>query len=449
MESITYQHQTYKKRYPGELLLALRRNPLEMLERLAATGGDLVMGHIGPVRIFLVNHPDLVRQLLIDQQDAFLKGRGIQLTKPLLGEGLLTSEGAVHKRHRKLVLPAFHHAALAQYAEVMVRETASMLHNWHAGHTLDVQTEMADLALRIAAGTLLGSSLQDEAAQQVRVALANGLRVFERATNPFFEWMMKLPLPSTRTMENSLRVLNETVHALIMNRRARPRPGAQDLLAMLLAAQDEEDGTRLSDREVRDEVMTLFMAGHETTAVALSWTIGLLVRHPDVMEKLQTELQAVLGDRLPAFSDVRKLVYTRQVFSETLRIRPPAWILARTPAYPIRLDDQRMVPGDRVLVSPWLLHHQSKFWRHPDVFDPARFQSDPKTGRPKFAYLPFSVGQRGCIGEQFAWMEGILVLATIFQRIKLQPTQVPLPLPRPGITLRPADPMWIRIQEAA
>lgn len=417
-------------------LRGLRRNLLTYLQRVADTCGELGYFKAGPLHVYLLNNPDHIKDLLVTHHKNFTKSRGLQLAKRILGEGLLTSEGEFHLRQRRLVQPAFHRQRLAGYGMVMCEEAAAMSATWQDGAEVDVAEEMMRLTLAIVGKTLFGVNVENEA-EEIGAALTTAMSLFSRLTNPLATFLEKLPLPSNFRFFRAKRRLDETIYRIIATRRQSSEDRG-DLLSMLLMAQDEEgDGGRMTDLQVRDEAMTLFLAGHETTAIALTWTWYLLSQHPEIEAKLHEELQRVLGTRLPTVHDYSELNYTRMVLAESMRLYPPAYVFGRMAIHDYRLDEYDVPAGVTLLVSPYLLHRLEKFYPDPLRFLPERWTQAEDAERHKFAYVPFGGGPRVCIGEGFAWMEGVLVLATIAQRWKLRlvPNH-PVAL-QPLITLRP------------
>ncbi len=434
----------FRPRYPGQFLLTLRRDQIAAIRLLdeADPAADVVEVPVGPARLLLVRHPDVLRALLVERNADFTKARGLRLAKMILGEGLLTSEIPRHERQRRLILPAFHHARLRTYAGDMARLTDAETAGWTPGAAFAANRAMNRLALAIAGRTLFGSDVLGEAGQICR-ARAGALAAFDRAQHPLAEWFARLPTPNTLRTRRARVALDHVVYGLIHERRAAgPGRGGErgDLLEMLLAAQDEQTGLGMTDEEVRDEAMTLLLAGHETTANALAWTLSLLAEHPDAEARLHAEVDAALDGRPPAFDDLPRLPYTRQVFAEAMRLRPPAWVVGREAARDTELAGVRVRRGTTVLFAPLFLHRDPRFWDEPLRFDPARFAPDEKRARHKFAYLPFSAGRRGCIGEGFAWMEGVLVLAAVARRWRLR-LSGPVPPPHGSVTLRPSAPV--------
>ena len=436
----TYSEHTYRQRYPGALLVAFARDLLDGTRRLEGAGreadADVVRVELGAGRtIVWLRHPDLVRALLIDENDHVTKARGLRLAQSLLGHGLLTSEIPEHTRRRKLVLPAFHHQRLRAYAEQMVALTEDELATWRDGEPLDVASSMNRLTLAIASRTLFGSDVDRD---RISSAVSEGLAAFDRAQHPLGEVFARLPLPNTLRTRRARAQIDAEVYRLIAEHRAAP--GRGDLLDLLVEARDEETGDGLGDEEIRDEVVTLLLAGHETTAVGLAWTWMLLAQNPDARSRMQAEARQLDGP--PSFDDLRRLPTTRNVFAEAMRLYPPAWAIGREAARDIELAGVPIREGAAILFGPLWLHSDPRFWDAPDVFDPDRFAPQRKADRHKFAYLPFSAGRRGCIGEQFAWMEGTLVLATIAQRVRLDLAGPP-PAPHGSVTYRPSGPLMM------
>ncbi|GAB5537795.1 MAG: cytochrome P450 [Rubricoccaceae bacterium] len=434
-----YRSVDYRSRYPGAILVDFTRNLLEGTQSIEDAGrkadADLVrVPLIGSRTLVWLRHPDLIRALLIDENDNVTKARGLRLAKAIFGEGLLTLELPEHTRRRKLVLPAFHHQRLRAYAEVMTERTADELATWTGGTPVDAAASMSRLTLAIASRTLFGTEVDRD---RIAGAVAGALAAFDRSQHPFGELFAKLPTPNTRRARQARADIDVEVYRIIAEHRAAPDAHG-DLLDLLLSARDEDTGEGLSDVELRDEVVTLLLAGHETTAVALAWTWGLLAQNPEAETQLHAEVDALDGP--PTFSDVQRLPYTRSVFAEAMRLYPPAWAVGREAARDIELAGVPIAKGSTLLFGPLWLHSDPRFWSAPAAFDPDRFSPARKATRHKFAYLPFSAGRRGCIGEQFAWMEGVLVLATIAQQWRLRLAST-MPTPHGSVTYRPSGPV--------
>jgi cytochrome P450 len=416
-------------------LHAFRSNPLRFLIKAAREHGDLVYFKVASQNMYLVNHPDYVREILVTNQSNFIKSRGLQRAKVLLGEGLLTSEGQLHLRQRRLVQPAFHRERLAGYASAMSECAVRERERWQAGSSMDVSVEMSRLTLSVVARTLFNADVESEASQ-IGEAMTATIQMFQLLVMPFSEYLVKLPLPSVRRFEKARALLNSTIYGLIRERRNSGRDTG-DLLSMLLFAQDEEkDGAGMTDKQVRDEALTLFLAGHETTANALSWTWYLLSQHPEVERRLHQEIDTVLQGRAPELADVPQLRYAEMIFSEALRLYPPAWAIGRMVQASFELGGVEIPAKSICILSPYLVQHDARWFPEPEKFDPERWTPEAREARPKFAYYPFGGGARVCIGERFAWMEGVILMAAIAQkwRLRLVPGQRVEPLPL--ITLR-------------
>ncbi len=365
-----------------------------------------------------------------------MKGEGLQRAKRLLGEGLLTSEGEFHLRQRRLAQPAFHRQRIAAYATTMVEYAARACDQWRAGETRDVARDMMRLTLAIAGKTLFDADVEGEA-DEIGEALTTTFELFNRLTLPFAQLLERLPLPATRRFQKARERLDATIYRIIDERRAS---GADrgDLLSMLIAVRDEEgDGTGMTDEQLRDEAMTIFLAGHETTANALTWTWYLLSQHPDIEARFHAEVDEVLKGEPPTAEDFPRLPYTEMVFAEAMRLYPPAWIIGRRALGDYRIDGYTIPARSILLMSQYMTHHDARFFPDPFRFDPERWTPEARESRPKFSYFPFGGGPRLCIGESFAWMEGALVLATIARRFRMRlapghPVEM-----QPLVTLRP------------
>lgn len=426
-----------RQRYPGEFALAVVRRPLALFEDLARRYGDVAGIRIASQPVVLVSDPDRIRDVLVTHGRLFHKGRGLERAKMLLGEGLLTSEDELHLRQRRLAQPAFHRTRIAAYAETMSAYAARRAERWHDGERLDVAREMAAYTLAVVGKTLFDADIEREA-HEIGDALGAAIEAFNLSVLPFGELLEKLPLPVTLRFRRGRERLDATIYRLIAERRASGEDRG-DLLSMLLMAQDSEgDGGGMSDRQLRDEAMTLLLAGHETTANLLAWTWYLLSRHPEVEAALHAEVDAVPAEQLGA-DDLARLPFTRAVLSESMRLYPPAWIIGRRALEPYRIDGHELPARTIVLTSQWVVHRDPRWWPDADRFEPARWMPggsalDPS--RPKFSYFPFGAGTRVCIGEPFAWLEGTLALATIARRWRLRLVPGTPVVPQPIVTLR-------------
>jgi cytochrome P450 len=429
-----------------------RQHPLRLFTRAHQEYGDLVRFRMGPaISLVSVASPELVKHVLVDHADRYSKPPSLfRELHGLLGNGLFTSEGDFWKRQRRLMQPAFHKERLAALADTMVEATANMLARWgqHPTSTpLDVSAEMMRLTLGIVGRTLFSTDVSGTAdrvgqALTVAVELSNHRILSLGLRPPDF-----LPTPRNRAWRQALATLDAVVFDIIARRRAGETRG-NDLLAMLMAAQDADTGERMTDEQLRDECMTLFLAGHETTANGLAWMWHLLAQHPEVEARARAEVDGVLGGRLPTAQDVPRLRYLTQVFEETLRLHPPVWIFARQPVKEDVLAGVRVPANPRVIlvISPYVLHRQPALWPEPERFDPERFSPERSAQRSRFAFLPFGGGQRLCIGNSFALMEATLITAAVLQRFRLRPLPGQPIEPEPLVTLRPRGGLPMRLE---
>jgi cytochrome P450 len=421
-----------KSRFPGDLLFRLRRDPLAFLIKCAGQYGDVTGFRLGTQPFVFLNHPDGIRDLLVTNQKNFTKGRALERARLFLGNGLLTNEGESHLKQRRLAQPAFHRDRIAGYAASMVQFSARVRDRWHDTIELDVHEAMMALTLAIVGKTLFDADVEGEAGE-IGKALTDVMAMFSLQMLPYSNIIQKLPLPAILRGARGKQRLDATIFRIIAERRATGGDRG-DLLSMLMLSTDE-DGSGMDDQQLRDEAMTLFLAGHETTANLLTWAWYALARNRDVEAKLHAEVDA-LGHE-PTFADIPKLEYTRRVVAETMRLFPPAYSIGRRSIGEYEIGDYLVPARSIVLVSPYTTHRDSRWFADPERFDPDRWSAEETAKRPKFSYFPFSAGTRICIGEQFAWTEAILVLATLAQqwRLWLAPKQrIAL---QPRITLRP------------
>ena len=411
------------------------RNPLEFFEGLARTYGDLAHVRLGGEHVFVVSDPRAIKDVLMTHNQNFTKSRGLERTKRLLGQGLLTSEGAVHLRQRRLMQPAFHRERVAKYAATMVDYADRTRQRWADGAALDMSQEMNRLTLSVVGKTLFDTDVESQA-RDVGEALTGVMESFWTMMLPFSNVIERLPLPHLRRSRQARARLDAIVYGLIRARRTTGEDRG-DLLSMLLLAQDEEDtGRGMTDVQVRDEAMTIFLAGHETTANALMWTWYLLSQSPDVERALHAEIDRVLGRRLPTVADIASLPYVERVVTESMRLYPPAWIIGRRAIQPYAIGGYTLPARSILIMSPWIVHRDARYYADPARFDPDRWMPEFKASIPQFAYFPFGGGPRRCIGESFAWMELVLIVATVAQqwRFALVPNH-PV-VPQPLVTLR-------------
>ncbi len=424
-----------------------RRRPLDMMDAISAWPGDLAEVRIGRQSFVLLKHPDLVHELLITHAAQIAKGHTAERRRffAFLGEGLLNSDGDAHRRQRRLVLPAFHRSRLAHYGEAMVRTTGDAMSGWKDGEVRDVALDMMKLTLSVVGHTLFSSDV-GETADAIASGFDHLVTDLNRMIFPGASLALRSPLPFARRIRRSQAALDDIVYGLIRARRAHPADTG-DLLSTLLLAEDaERPGERLDDLEIRNQVMTLFFAGQGTTANALSWVLWLLARHPGVQSALHQEIERVLAGRVPAFADVPSLAYAGQIVTEAMRLYPPVWTMGRETTEDIELGGTPLRKGTLVLASQWVIHRDPRWYDEPAAFNPARWTDAFRGGLPRFAYFPFGGGARSCIGENFAWAEMILVLATLAAKWNLAMTAEADGLrPKPKISLGPDRPVLLRL----
>ena len=428
--------------YPliGNLPAVIRLGMPELLRQSWQQYGDVVRLHVAGRTMILLAHPDHVRHVLYDNRDNYYKGGTYDSFRLLSGNGLITSEGDFWKRQRRLAAPAFHNTAIAALGAIMTGASVDLLADWDAqapggaAVRFDLHQEMTRITLRIVGESLFGQDLRgdmDLSAPAFAVALRE---VMERGSAGLAPPMW-LPTPSNLRLRRALRVLDDLVYRIIEQQRRHPIEGT--LLAMFMAAVDEETGERMDDRQLRDEIITMYLAGHETTALALTWTWHLLSHHPAFYDHLEAELAEVLGGRVPTIADLPRLRYTRMVLEESMRLYAPVWSIARD----VRADDEisgyRIPAGATVLLSQYVIHRRPDLWPDPDRFDPERFAPERVKARHKFAYFPFSTGPRVCIGNTFTLVEGTLILATVCQRYRMRAVVGPVVTPDIQATYRP------------
>ena len=423
-------------------------NPIFLFQHLAQTYGDIAHYKIGPHHIVFLNHPEYIREVLVVQNDNFIKERTVQRTKMLLGEGMITSEGSAHRSQRLVAQPAFHRQRIGEYGGIMVEEAEHIRDSWRAGERRDIAVDMMHLTLNIVARTLFATDLRKEV-YELATAINRIMGLYNFLVMlPAAEWLVHLRPPGLAAFARARKRIDAVVYRMINARMidAHQRSGVDrgSLLDLMLAASPAND--EASRRSLRDQVITIFLAGYETVANALSWTWYLLSQNPDCEAKLHHEVAEVLKGRLPVVEDVPRLRYTESVLAESLRLYPPAWAMGRFAREDFSLGEYFLPPRTTVLISPFVTHRDPRFFPDPLRFDPDRFSAEGKAQRAKFTYFPFGAGSRQCIGESFAWMEGVLVLATLAQRWKLQLSPGHPVEPQPLITLRPKYGMLMQVE---
>jgi len=419
---------------------------LDFLTQQARIHGPIVSFRLLGRRMYVLDDPALVREVLVVQQHRFARATGAALLREIVGTSLLTAEEPLHRTRRRMLQPAFHRALVGSYGRVMVDEARAAAAAIPANGTLDMGATMTRLTLAITGRTLFGADVGVEA-ERMNAALGRAMRAVSRL-GPFLEvlppWAgalrRRLPLPSNRTFARARRELRAIVDGLVARRRAQP-VAMPDLLELALAARDD-DGSSFDEAALADELATLLLAGHETTATALGWAWYALAQNPEVEAKLHAELDEVLGDRDPEPDDLSRLRYTDAVFSETLRLYPPASAFGRRVLEPCDVGGYALEVGAGVVISPYVVHRNPRYYPEPERFRPERFEQND---RPEFAYVPFGGGARRCIGDAFARMEGVLVLATLARRFRFERIDS-APIGIASATLRPARPILVRVR---
>jgi cytochrome P450 len=421
----------------------LNNNPLEYFTGIAREYGDIAGLHILNFKTIFINHPDLIEEVLVTNARLYTKGRVLRANRHVFGEGLLTSEGDFWLRQRRLSQPAFHRARIASYASTMVEYTQRMLDGWRSVEERDAHREMLRLTLQIVGKTLFDADVERDA-QEVGKSLELLLEIGANFRRTIFvpHWV---PTRANLRVKREVALIERIIYRIIAERRASGRD-AGDLLSMLLAAQDE-DGSRMTDKQLRDETITLFLAGHETTASTLSWTWWLLAQNPSAEAKLHAELDAVLGDRTPTLDDLPKLVYAGNVITESLRLYPAAWGLARLAVEDHEIAGYPVTKGMGVTMAQWVVHRDPRWYDAPEEFRPQRWENDLLKRLPRFAYFPFGGGPRQCIGNTFALMEATLILATIARKFRLRLAADHPVVPLASITLRPRHGVRVVLEE--
>ena len=417
-------------------------NPIILFQHLAKTYGDIAHYKIGPHHIVFLNHPDYIREVLVVQNDNFIKERTVQRTKMLLGEGMITAEGAVHRAQRLAAQPAFHRQRIGEYGGVIVEESAQLRDSWKAGERRDIAVDMMHLTLKIVARTLFATDLRDEV-YELAAAINRIMGLYNFLVMlPAAEWLVHLRPPGLAAFVRARKRIDAVVYRMIDAHRRSGRDSGS-LLDLMLAASPAND--EASRQALRDQVITIFLAGYETVANALSWTWYLLSENPECEAKLHEEVDRVLAGRLAVAADVPNLRYTETVMAESLRLYPPAWAMGRYARNDFTLGEYYLPARTTVLISQFITQRDPRYFPDPLRFDPDRFSAEGKARRTKFTYFPFGAGARQCIGESFAWMEGVLILATLAQKWKLRLDPGHRIEPQPLITLRPKYGMLMEV----
>jgi cytochrome P450 len=415
-----------------------QRDSLGFIEEVARRYGDVARYRMAHMTWYQVNHPEGVRRILQENNHNYPKSDlTASILKPVVGDGLFTSEGKTWLRQRRLIQPAFHRQRVAAFGELMTDATLKMLDRWEPSAPVDVAAQMTRLTLDIVTGALFHAHVGDEPETIARAVTMLLEEINYRFEVPFYP-PLSVPTPRNRRLRAAVRTLDRAMYSIIEEHR-RTGEGEGDLLSLLMEARDEETGQAMSDRQLRDEVITLFIAGHETTANALAWTFYLLAKHPEAEERLRNELDEVLGGshRTPTVADLPRLPYARMVVEEAMRLYPPAWITDRQAIAEDEIRGHRIPKGAHVVISPYVTHRLPDLWEDPERFDPERFSPENSVGRPRYAYFPFGGGPRQCIGKGMALVEAQLILATVAHRYRLRLASDRPVQPEALVTLRP------------
>jgi len=425
------------------------KNRAEFLYNMWERYGDVSRFRLGPFYVHFVNDPELVQQVLVSKAASFRKTFATRLAGKMLGRGLLVNEGDHHKRQRRLISPSFSRQRIATYAGEMGAAVEEFRDEWTDGRQVDMMTEMMRITLIIAGRTLFNVDSKEDA-RHITEAMEVFLTLVDRLVNPFMAVLNNMPTESNRRVRRARENLDALIYRLINERRASGEDRG-DLLSAMLAAQDDDgDGTGMPDEQIRDEMVTLFIAGHETTANVLTWTWGLLAQHPEVMERLCDEVDTTLNGRIPTAEDMPNLEYTRRVVAESMRLYPPGYLIDREATEDVVIGD-RVVPKDGIVfTSPFVMHRHPNFWDDPHTFNPDRWAPEVAEKRPRLTYFPFGAGPRMCIGERFAWTETAIIIPAILQRWRPELAPGHVPEMGPILTLRPKGgmPMIIRRRDA-
>lgn len=439
---------------PGKLflgnLLELRHDTLNILVKYSREIGDVVRIRLGPRELFFINNPNYFEHILQKNHLNYTKEtRAWNKLRPLFGDGLLTSFGPKWLQQRRTMQPAFHRQRIENLSNIFINKTIELADRWssniYRNRPINVAEEMMRLTFRIVTATMFSEDLKKEV-DTVYWALTQILQYASQSYGRILDFPLWFPTPRNHRVKSGLKALNKIVYELI-NKRRNHKSAQLDLLAMLMEARDPETGKGMSDEEIRDQVMTIFMTGHETTALALTWTWYLLSVFPNAEQKLYSELKSVLGRRIPTLEDLQKLKYTNRVFKETLRLYPPIWVFGRKTKEPDVLGEYQIPGGSTVFISPYVMHRNSKYFENPEGFDPDRFTTEQIHPPPPFTYIPFGGGPRLCIGRDFALLEFQIIISILAQQFKLSLLPGHVVEKDPSMTLRPRRGMFMTIEE--
>ena len=415
----------------------LKKDPLGFLAKSHKEHGDCIAMRIGTFPMLFITDPDLIHEILVTKASSFTKDMAVKRNPEFFGNGLLSSEGELWKRQRKLASPAFSPKRLEEYSLVMAEHTAKRVNSWKDGQYLDINKEMMRLTLSIASKTLFDTELEEN--EEFEQALHDAQKYLAERLDDVILLILPdwVPFAANRHLHHAIQVIDKVVYKLIEERRGNTE-GRHDLLSSLMAVQDD-DGSKMSDKQIRDEVFTLFFAGHETTALTLTWTLYLLAQHPEVEAKLLEEIKSVLGDRQPVGHDTHSLHYARKVVMEAMRVIPPVWALGREACEDVNIGGYDVPKGTSVMISQWVNNKDERWFPNPEKFDPERWTTEFNEKLPKYAFFPFGGGPRTCIGNNFALMEAIILLVGVIRNYHLELDKNHKVEFQAGVTLKPKD----------
>lgn len=421
------------------------RDPLRFFSGLASKYGDISSFTLGGARAFFVCHPDYIREVLITQRTHFTLSPLRKRLIAVVGHGLFTSEGDLHARQRRLMQPVFRKSRIEAYAGSIAELSRRTRDRWQPGTEIDLTDETMKLTMLVAARALFEDDIEADA-EAVSSNLAVLLEFFTRISSPFLGLWLKLPLPSSRRFHTAVRDLDAVIYRMIARRRNAGATGV-DLLSLLMQAKDDETNVVMTEKQLRDEILTLLIAGHETTANLLGWTLYLLSQDAESDARLHSEVRNVLGGR-PGFvaADAERLPFARQVILEGMRLYPPGWFVGRAALSDVRLGPHVVPKGSVVLMSQYVMHRDGRYYDEPERFKPQRWEDNFQDRLPRGAYFPFSAGDRHCIGKGFAWQEALLILATLIERWKFELVPGQVIRPKPSVTLRPDTPIRMTVR---
>jgi cytochrome P450 len=421
------------------------RDPLSFLTGVAQQHGDIASFRLGSIDVFFVRHPDLIREVLITQRTSFTMSPLRAKLNAVVGQGLFTSRGDLHARQRRLIQPVFRKSRIEAYAGQMAELSQRMRGEWRPGAEIDITDEMMKLTMLIAARALFDHDIEHDA-DTVSRNVGTVLEFFTRLSSPLLKLSLRLPLPSSLRFKRAVRDLDKVIYRMIERRRGAQGEG-KDLLSLLMQAKDDETQEQMNEQQLRDEILTLLIAGHETTANLLAWTLWLVAQRPEADARLHAEAKALLAGR-PGFAaaDCDRMSYARMVILEGLRLYPPGWFIGRAALVDLRLGGYAVPKDTVVMMSQYVMHRDARFFDEPERFKPERWEGDFQDKLPRGAFFPFSAGDRHCIGEGFAWQEALLILATLIERWKFELVPGQRIRPKPSVTLRPDGPIRMSVQ---